>query len=147
MYGCEWQRCNRLFDTYPEFQHHVLEHLPASAAAAMDIDFKCDWDLCGFECNDLVLFKRHVGYHTYMTKLKTVGEQLLLKRPMPACLIPSRSRNLIPNTDTRYVCMWQNCSYTFDMIEDYFEHTRSHCVHELEINKQGNRNRQVQCKW
>lgn len=148
LFGCEWQRCNRLFETHPEFQHHVFEHVQAATAGAVpDDEFKCDWDLCDFECDDLVIFKRHVGYHVYMTKLKTVGEQLLLKRPMPACLIPSRSRNLIPNTDARYVCMWQNCSYTFDMIEDYFEHTRSHCVHELEINKQGNRNKQVQCKW
>lgn len=152
LYGCEWQRCNRLFETHPEFRHHVLEHVQASAASAVaaafpDAEFKCDWDLCDFDSDDLVIFKRHVGYHVYMTKLKTVGEQLLAKRPMPACLISSRSRNLIPSTDTRYVCMWQNCSYTFDMIEDYFEHTRSHCVHELEINKQGNRNKQVQCKW
>lgn len=147
LYGCEWQRCNRLFETHPDFRHHVLEHVQATAAASPDAEYKCDWDLCDFDCDDLVIFKRHVGYHVYMTRLKTVGEQLLTKRPMPACLIPSRNRNVIPNTDARYVCMWQNCSYTFDMVEDYFEHTRSHCVHELEINKQGIRNKPVQCKW
>lgn len=142
LYGCEWQRCNRMFEKHPEFRHHVLGHLQSDHKL-----FNCDWDLCDFECVDFVVFKRHVGYHVYMTKLKTVGEQLLIKRPMPPCLIPSRSRNLIPNTDSKYVCMWQDCSYVFDMIEDYYDHARSHCVHELEINKQGNRNKQVQCKW
>lgn len=141
MFACEWQRCNRMFDKHPDFRSHVLCHLHA------DNELKCDWDLCDFECDDFVILKRHLGYHVYMTKLKTIGEQLLLKRPMPPCLIPSRSRNIIPNTDARYVCMWQDCSYTFDMVEDYHDHARSHCVHELEINKQGNRNKHVQCKW
>lgn len=142
LYGCEWGRCNRMFEKHSEFRNHVFGHLQFDSN-----ELKCDWDLCGFECDDSIQYKRHVGYHVYMTKLKTVGEQLLLKKPMPACLIPSRSRNLIPNTDGRYVCMWLDCSYTFDMVEDYYDHARSHCVHELEINKQGNRNKQVQCKW
>lgn len=144
---CEWKRCNRMFNEHVEFREHVLTH---SLAAQSDTDaFKCLWDLCDFESDDFVIFQRHIGYHAYMTKLKVTGEQLLDKRPMPPCLIPAtaRSRNVIPNTDLKYICMWRDCSYTFDMVEDYFDHTRSHCVHELEINKQGNRNRQVQCKW
>lgn len=139
---CEWQRCNRMFDDHVEFREHVLAHLQPTG----DV-FKCEWDLCGIECDDFTVFRRHVGYHCYMTRLKTTGEQLLSKRPMPACLISSRGRNLIPATDSKYVCMWKDCSYKFDMVEDFFTHAYSHCVHELEFNKQGNRNKPVQCKW
>lgn len=131
-----------MFELHSEFHQHVLAHLQLEPTT-----LKCEWDLCDFESDDCAIFQRHVGHHVYMTKLKTVGEQLLHKRPMPPCLITSRTRNLIPNTDTKYVCMWLDCTYTFDMVEDYYEHARSHCVHELEINKQGNRNKHVQCRW
>lgn len=131
-----------MFETHTEFRDHVLNHLPLNEEV-----FKCEWDLCDAEYDNFVVFQRHVGFHVYMTRLKTVGEQLLYKRPMPPCLNPSRSRNLIPSTDSKYVCMWKDCSYTFDMVEDYYDHARNHCVHELEINKQGNRNRPVQCQW
>lgn len=139
---CEWERCNRLFECHGEFREHVSSHLNSTGEP-----FKCEWDLCGIECDDFVIYQRHVGYHVYMTKLKTGGEQLLHKRTMPACQISSRNRNLIPSTDTKYVCMWRDCSYRFDMIEDFFDHARSHCIHELEINKDGKKNQPVQCQW
>lgn len=109
--------------------------------------FKCDWDLCDYECKCMEILQRHVGYHVYMTKLKTIGEQLLHKKLLPPCINDSQRRNLIPNTESKYVCNWKDCSFTFDMIQDYFDHTRSHCIHELEMNKQGHRNTMVQCKW
>lgn len=108
---------------------------------------KCEWDLCGYENENFINFKRHVGYHVYITKLKTIGEQLLHTKLLPPCINDSRRRNIVPDTESKYVCMWKGCSYTFDMIQDYFEHAKFHCVHELEINKQGNRNKSVQCQW
>ncbi|XP_055327012.1 histone H4 transcription factor [Sitodiplosis mosellana] len=140
--SCEWQRCNRLFEKHSELFEHVVGHLPT-----IGDHFKCEWDLCDHVIDDVVKFKRHVGCHIYMTRLKTTGERLLHKRPMPPCMISSRGRNCIPSVDSKYICMWKDCSYTFDMVEDFYEHTRSHCVHELEFNKQGNRNKPVQCQW
>lgn len=142
LFCCEWQRCNRPFEKHTEFREHVLGHLQTN-----DDLFKCEWDLCDFDTDDIVKFKRHVGYHVYMTRLKNTGEQLLHRRPMPPCLISSRGRNLIPPVESKYVCMWKDCTYVFDMVEDFYDHTKSHCIYELEFNKQGIRNKPVQCQW
>lgn len=91
---------------------------------------------------------RHVLYHVYLTNLKTLGEQLLLKKePLPACANDSRRRNLIPDVNSKYVCMWCDCKYCFELTQEYFDHVKSHCLHEIEIHKKGNRNKMVQCKW
>lgn len=145
-FGCEWQRCHEVFESYIELQQHVTGHLNATGIDGDDT-LKCDWDLCDFECVQHEIFSRHVGFHVYMTKLKTIGEQLLQKKVLPPCINDSRRRNLIPNTDSKYVCNWKDCNYTFEMTQDYFDHARSHCIHEIEINKQGHRNQTVQCKW
>lgn len=143
--ACEWQRCNLVFETYHELQLHTCAHLKTSHRIGGA--FKCEWDLCDFEQSDGVVFKRHVLYHVYMTNLKTTGEQLLDKRPMPPCLNDSRRRNLIPDIESKYVCMWRDCTYTFELAQDYFDHARNHCIYEIDVNKQGNRNTMVQCKW
>lgn len=145
-FGCEWQRCHQVFESYIELQQHVSGHLNA---VGMDGDgtLKCDWDLCHFECVHQEILNRHVNFHVYMTKLKTTGEQLLQKKVLPPCINNSRRRNLVPNIDSKYVCNWKDCNYTFEMPQEYFDHARSHCIHEIEINKQGHRNQTVQCKW
>lgn len=145
-FGCEWQRCNRVFDTYELFRKHAATHMIGISPNEEQL-YLCDWDLCDFEIDDPLILRRHYGFHVYMTKLKTNGEQLLQKKLLPACMNDSRRRNFVPDTSNKYVCMWDSCTYSFDMIEDYFEHARFHCVHEMEINKQGNRNQMVQCQW
>lgn len=145
-FGCEWQRCNRVFETYELFQSHVLTHASTVTTNEEHL-YLCDWDLCDFEIENSVVFKRHVGYHTYMTKLKTNGDQLLQKKILPACINDSRRRNCVPDSSEKYLCMWADCNYSFDMIEEYFEHAKLHCIHELELNKLGNRNQTVKCQW
>lgn len=143
---CEWQKCNKLVDSYVELQTHVKHHL--NQIEDDGNSYECEWDLCMHETNDVTNYRRHVLYHVYMTNLKTLGEQLLLKKePLPACIIDSRRRNLIPDTDTKYVCQWRDCRYAFEFIQDYFDHARCHCVHEVETHRENNRNQTVQCLW
>lgn len=144
-FGCEWQRCHEVFEDHIDLQQHVFSHL--ISVEADDALMKCDWDLCDYECDDFEILQRHVGYHVYMTKLKTIGEQLLQRKLLPPCINDSRRRNLIPSTEARYVCNWKDCNFSFDMVHEYFDHARSHCIHEIEINKQGHRNQAVQCRW
>lgn len=83
-----------------------------------------------------------------MTNLKTLGEQLLLKKePLPACMIDSRRRNSIPDTENKYICMWHECTFSFELIQDFFSHIRAHCVHEIETHRDQNRNQSVRCQW
>lgn len=145
-FACEWQRCNHVFVSYIDLQQHVLAHL-STVTRSSDKSFKCEWDLCDYECDNSEVLNRHVGFHVYMTNLKTTGEQLLQKKVLPPCINNSRRRNLIPDTESRYVCNWKDCNCTFDMPQEFFDHTRFHCIHELEINKVGHRNQTVQCKW
>lgn len=146
-FACEWQKCNELIDSYAELQAHVklhLEHIEEDDGHS----YECEWDLCVHETNDLANFTRHVLYHVYMTNLKTLGEQLLLKKePLPACIHDSRRRNLIRDTDTKYLCHWEECRYGFEFIQDYFDHVRGHCIHQIETHKKNNRNQMVRCHW
>lgn len=148
-FACEWQKCNELIDTYAELQAHIKVHLQHVEESTEDgHSYECEWDLCVYETNDLRTFKRHALYHVYMTNLKTLGEQLLLKKePLPACMNDSRRRNMIRDTDTKYLCQWQECRYRFEFIQDYFDHVRGHCIHEIQTHKENNRNQTVQCHW
>lgn len=148
-YACEWQKCTELVDTYAELQSHVKQHLDQIETTDDDIQlYECEWDLCGYETNDLIVFHRHALYHVYMTNLKTLGEQLLLKKePLPACINDSRRRNMIRDCDDKYTCQWYECRYVFEFIQDYFDHVRGHCIHEIETHKHNNRNQIVQCHW
>lgn len=148
--GCEWGKCSSVIENYSDFQLHMKEHL----TKIQSIDsFVCQWNLCQWdlgplETNSIKIFHRHVLYHAYMTNLKSIGEQLLLKKePLPACMNDSRRRNIIPNTDNKYNCLWIDCTFTFELIQHYYDHARGHCIHELEMNKDKNRNNFVQCRW
>lgn len=135
-------------DTYAELQAHAKEHLDNLDTADIGHLYECDWDLCVYETTDLTIFKRHVLYHVYITNLKTLGEQLLLKKePLPACMNDSRRRNMIGDTESTYLCLWRDCRYKFEFIQDYFDHVRGHCIHELITHKKNNRNQLVQCLW
>lgn len=134
-------------------QQHVHHHLDSINFNEDDDinsaeNYECDWDLCDYETNNKKAFRRHVLYHVYHTNVKTLGEQLLLKKdPLPACMNDSRRRNIIPATESDYVCMWRECKFKFDLIQEYYEHSHNHCIHELSLSKVKNRNRKVQCQW
>lgn len=135
---------------YAELQAHVELHLNHIEEVTDDGHlYECEWDLCVYETNELAILRRHALIHVYMTNLKTLGEQLLLKKePLPACMNDSRRRNLIRDTEAiRYMCQWQECHYSFELIQDYFDHVRGHCIHEIETHKEDNRNQVVQCHW
>lgn len=145
-FACEWQRCNSLVESYADLQLHLTQHV--DALQAEDFVYKCAWDLCKYESTTFVSFKRHVLFHVYITNLKTLGEQLLLRRdPLPPCVNDSRQRNMIGDTESAYVCMWRDCNFRFDYIQEYFDHASSHCVHEIEMHKVGKKNPSVQCQW
>lgn len=142
-----------MLKTYSCLIEHIQGHLKSISLddnIAEDIDqfHACEWDLCNFNTNDKQTLIRHVLYHGYHTHLKTLGEQLLEKKdPLPPCMNDSVRRNLIPATDSIYVCMWRKCKYKLDAVHEYFDHARNHCIHELATHKVRNRNMTVQCKW
>lgn len=143
--ACEWGKCSSIIEKYVDFQSHIKSHLNK---IEKENAFECEWDLCSFETDSKLIFTRHVLYHAYITNLKSIGEQLLIKKePLPACINDSRRRNVIPKTDNKYLCHWEDCTYKFELIQDYFDHARGHCIHELETNKTKNRNNFVQCRW
>lgn len=143
--ACEWAKCSQIIETYADIQSHVKQHLPAVAREGL---FTCEWDLCSFETESQPVFRRHVLYHAYMSNLKSLGEQLLLKKePLPACINDSRRRNAIPKAEHQLICQWEECTYKFELVQDFFDHARGHCIHELELSKEKNRNNFVQCRW
>lgn len=74
-------------------------------------EYTCLWQECGF-CSpespaDLV---RHVYFHCYHTKLKQWGLRALRAQPdVSRCQLDFQSRNIIPEIQENFLCLWEYC--------------------------------------
>lgn len=144
---CEWQKCHEALDTYQQLIDHVASHITDLIAKNWD-PLECQWDLCDFETIDAKLLRSHCLYHTYHTRIKTAGEQMLLgKNPLPACVNDSRRRNIIADVKSDYLCMWKGCEFRFGSIQDYYDHVQGHCRFEMQMQRENRRNGIVNCEW
>ena len=45
--------------------------------------YACLWESCGFESSDSSEIMRHVNYHSYHTKIKCIGSNILARTKLP----------------------------------------------------------------
>ena len=101
---CEWQAsevCGQLFQghgasTMEQFFSHVAEHAGQVEVVSKEAELSitCNWEDCGFETGDQKEMLRHIYYHSYHTKIKCLGANLIEKQALQGCQLPP---------DTRYV--------------------------------------------
>lgn len=74
-------------------------------------EFCCLWQDCGFfSLDSQVELFRHVYFHCYHTKLKQLGLQALQSQPdLIPCQLDTQSRNMIPELQESFICMWDQC--------------------------------------
>uniref|UniRef100_H3BEV4 Histone H4 transcription factor n=1 Tax=Latimeria chalumnae TaxID=7897 RepID=H3BEV4_LATCH len=132
---CEWGSCDCTAGKMEDFCSHVSEHLKVhlqeveeeAEPPALE-EYPCLWMDCGF-CSlesslDLV---RHVYFHCYHTKLKQWGEQALRNQPdLGQCLLDLQSRNIIPEIQENFFCLWEACESSFDNPEWFYRHVEMH---------------------
>lgn len=147
LFACEWQKCREALVTYDELIQHVDDHAKHFVKEIRPI-FECQWDLCEFDTTNKQMFIGHCAFHSYHTYLKTIGEQTLLaKRPLPACTLDSRRRNVFAEIKADYLCMWRDCEFKANTIQMYFGHVHNHIKFEMQMQKKNNRNTMVACEW
>ena len=72
---------------------------------------ECFWRDCGFEQNfqTFIELQRHVYFHAFHTRLKSIGASLSAKNDLPACQFDSANRNNLPELPDRLRCCWHGC--------------------------------------
>ncbi|NXM97390.1 HINFP factor, partial [Sylvia borin] len=151
---CEWQQCSFVASEMEEFCGHVAQHLqqhlPGEHRDEMDPleEYTCLWQDCGF-CSlessaDLV---RHVYFHCYHTKLKQWGLRALQSQAdVSHCQLDFQSRNIIPEIQENFLCLWEYCERSFDNPEWFYRHVEDHSFCS-EYKAAGKENHVVLCGW
>jgi hypothetical protein len=73
--------------------------------------FECQWQGCGHD-DSFASFSelaRHVYFHAFHAKLKSIGEVLVIKNSLSSCQLDSSSRNMIPDLPDHLQCVWAGC--------------------------------------
>ena len=81
--------------------------------------FVCHWRECGLDAlGEFVELVRHVYFHAFHVKIKSIGMSLILKNQLRGCLLESVSRNMIPELPDQLQCGWVSCevSNTIDSL-------------------------------
>ena len=93
---------------------------------------------CGFETphnDDMV---RHLNFHSFHTKIKSVGAVILRETKGPSCQLSSEERNILPQLPAcDFECQWENCQKrdeTFSEPVKFYWHVQWH-AEEYRVNK------------
>ena len=83
--------------------------------------FACHWRECGLDAlSDFVELVRHVYFHAFHVRIKSVGMSLILKNKLRGCQIDSVSRNMIPELPDKLHCSWVGCDVSVNARSDRF---------------------------
>lgn len=145
---CEWQRCNLVFNDFQSLREHVQSHhIHDLHPGTGDGLYQCCWDLCSFEAVEEAEFRRHALHHMYHSHLKSVGEALLLRKPVPPCVLDSRRRNVIPELPVDWICMWADCNNNcFQQMFDFTQHLLAHVKFDASMRRD-TKNEHLKCFW
>ncbi|OXB62410.1 hypothetical protein ASZ78_009476 [Callipepla squamata] len=151
---CEWEACGFVASGMEEFCGHAAQHLrlhlPGEQRDELDPleEYTCLWQECGF-CSpespaDLI---RHVYFHCYHTKLKQWGLRALQgQSELSHCQLDFQSRNIIPEIQENFQCLWEYCERSFDNPEWFYRHVEDHSFCS-EYKAAGKENHVVLCGW
>ncbi|NXY87244.1 HINFP factor, partial [Alcedo cyanopectus] len=160
---CEWDSCAFVASKMEEFCEHVAQHLQQHlpgeqrdevdplarlCPVAVAEEYTCLWQECGF-CSpessaDLT---RHVYFHCYHTKLKQWGLRALQSQSeVSRCQLDFQSRNIIPEIQENFLCLWEYCERSFENPEWFFRHVEDHSFCS-EYKAAGKENHVVLCGW
>jgi len=71
----------------------------------------CHWRDCGHEQSfqTLIEVQRHVYFHAFHTRLKSIGASLSSKNGLPICQFDSSNRNNLQELPDHLKCSWHGC--------------------------------------
>ncbi|KAG7176949.1 Histone H4 transcription factor-like [Homarus americanus] len=77
--NCEWNMCTAVYKKMERFIFHIADHLAVTEPPSGD-GHLCHWRDCWFVCNTKEELDRHVYFHAFHTKTKSMGKVLMEER-------------------------------------------------------------------
>jgi len=143
---CEWAECVESFYQSSAFADHVSHHVQDAEVrrsdSPMEDVFVCLWAECGFECVASAEMVRHINFHSFHTKIKCHGQNMLECHGLQPCTLDPAQRNVIPDLSDPFRCEWEGCelwSAVWDRPQHFYSHVASH-GEEM-------RGRDIRCGW
>ncbi len=108
---CEWEDCQQVEGDLASLALHVSDHLKGMMRENGDSSgWTCPWRLCGFESTSSSEMARHVNFHVFHTKIKSVGAGIVRETNIQPCQLDSEQRNLLPDLSEPFICQWEGCA-------------------------------------
>ncbi|KAG0710740.1 Histone H4 transcription factor [Chionoecetes opilio] len=140
---CEWNMCTTLFTKVEYFIAHTTDHLLGITDPVSSDGYLCYWRECDFACSTKEEMDRHVYFHAFHAKIKSIGLVLMEERS-EKCILDSSGRNMIPEIPEFFQCLWEDCSVRFASAHDFYCHVLSHV---LNTNEEPNTDKPFTCGW
>ncbi|XP_071551578.1 histone H4 transcription factor-like [Panulirus ornatus] len=122
---CEWNRCEAVYKKIEKFISHVADHLAAETGPPSGDGYLCYWRECWFACGTKEELDRHVYFHAFHAKTKSIGA-ILMEERQEQCILDSSGRNMIPEIPEAFQCMWDSCVLRFASAQDFYWHVQGH---------------------
>ena len=143
---CEWQDCSVKEARMEDFMRHVSRHVKEAEVIQnpppLCDSFACLWRGCGFETISSSEMVKHINFHSFHTKIKCHGQNMLEENKVPTCRLEPSQRNVLPDLSGQLRCEWAGCELEgvdWEMAQNFYWHVKSHAEQE-----EGG---EVMCKW
>ncbi|XP_045621239.1 histone H4 transcription factor [Procambarus clarkii] len=123
--NCEWNMCSAVYKKMEQFVSHVADHLAAETGPPSGDGYLCHWRECWFACSTKEERYRHVYFHAFHAKVKSIGAVLMEERHKE-CILDSSGRNMVPEIPEPFQCMWEDCVLRFVSAQDFYWHVLGH---------------------
>ena len=144
---CEWGDCRAKETRMEDLMRHVASHVKEAEVRhnppPLCDSFGCLWLGCGFECISSQEMVRHINFHSFHTKIKCHGQNMLEVNNQKPCKLDPAQRNILPDLTGQLRCQWADCERAeedWDMAQNFYWHVKSHPE-----DQEGDGT--VQCRW
>lgn len=102
----------------------------SQADAGSNSILSCGWESCDHVGDrvDHRAFVRHVFFHVYHAKLKSLGRASLTTRRLAPCSLGTHNQNNIGDVvpSQSYTCRWTGCEFVTDNVLEFYSHANFH---------------------
>eukprot|EP00092_Neocalanus_flemingeri_P023352 GFUD01025318.1.p1 GENE.GFUD01025318.1~~GFUD01025318.1.p1 ORF type:complete len:625 (-),score=155.76 GFUD01025318.1:86-1960(-) len=143
---CEWDDCCDTADRMEDFMRHVAIHVREAEVRhnpppLKDV-FACLWAECGFETFNSEEMIRHIHFHSFHTKIKCHGKNMLVTNGLLPCKLDSAQKNILPDLSDPFKCEWEGCEFgeeDWQMPQNFYWHVKDH--------PEDVRGMDIKCRW
>ena len=141
---CEWDDCVETFDNVGNFTNHVGTHVQEAEVRHLEQEdvFACLWTECGFETSSSNEMVRHIHFHSFHTKIKCHGLNMLKTHGLQPCSLDPSQRNIVPDLSDPLKCGWVGC----DMADNQWHQPQQFYCH-VSNHAEELRGKEIKCNW